>query len=139
MEDNTNPFDSSEIYHAIRNRHHSLQDRVRKLMGQEGHLEEEIVKDQESCKKLKEAILSVQKVGLDAGEMQKMLASTSEKIDRDSADLATITDELALVREAMKWAEMAHDALHWGRFADQTLARFDRLKAESSAALATLA
>jgi hypothetical protein len=68
----------------------------------------------------------VLKIPADASEIQKMAKDTSDQLALDRQALAAVKQELALVREAMKYADMAHEALHWGRFADQALERFDK-------------
>lgn len=120
------PYDSGPIYLMVRKREHDLRDRVQKLMPREQKLETAIGKAEASLRQLKDTIESVLKIPADASQLQKMAKDTSEQLARDREALADVQKELGLVREAMKYADMAHEALHWGRFADQTLERFDR-------------
>ena len=124
------PYDSAPIYTMVRQRDHDLRDRVQKLMPREEKLETAISKAEASQRQLKDTIERVLKIPADASELQKMAKDTSDQLARDREALAAIKKELALVREAMKYADMAHEALHWGRFADQALERFDRERSE---------
>lgn len=124
-------YDGGAIYMAVRQRHHALQDRVRKLMQRETKLEESIAAAEPRLRQLKSTIEQVLKIPANADDMQKMARNTEATLAANRASLASIREELAFVREAMKHADMAHEALHWGCFADQTLARFDRIKAEA--------
>lgn len=119
-------YDSAPIYLAVRKRHHDMQDRVRKLMTRETKFEEAIAKADKASAQLKDTIERVLKIPADATELQTMARNTSEQLARDRGQLADVQEELALVREAMKYADMAHEALHWARFADQALERYDR-------------
>lgn len=121
-------FDSAPIYQAMRKRHHALQERVQKLMQGEIKLEGSIARGTEKTLNIKDAIRRVLMIPADASEMQRMSGEIETALKQDQDALVALRHELALVREAMKFADMAHEALHWGGFADQTLARFDREK-----------
>jgi len=122
-------FDSSPIYSMMRRRHHDLRDRVQKLMVRESALEAAVTAGTASSAKLKAAIAQVLQIPADASELERTERQTAARLEIDLANLATVQEELSLVRDAMKFADMAHEALHWGRFADQKLARFDQEKA----------
>lgn len=128
-------YDGAPIYQAVRKRHHALQERVQKLMQAEIRLEGSIAKGAEKARNLKDAIGRVLKIPADASEMQRMSGEVEVELKQDRDALASLQRELALVREAMKFADMAHEALHWGGFADQTLERFDREKTSMSGRL----
>jgi DNA repair ATPase RecN len=119
-------YDSAPIYAMVRKRDHDLRDRVQKLMPRETKLERDIKSREESHRQLADMIERVLKIPADASEIQKMAKDTSDQLALDRQALAAVKQELALVREAMKYADMAHEALHWGRFADQALERFDK-------------
>jgi DNA repair ATPase RecN len=119
-------YDSAPIYAMVRKRDHDLRDRVQKLMPRETKLERDIKSREESHRQLADTIERVLKIPADASEIQKMAKDTSDQLALDRQALAAVKQELALVREAMKYADMAHEALHWGRFADQALERFDK-------------
>jgi predicted nuclease with TOPRIM domain len=129
------PYDSAPIYMMVRQRDHDLRDRVQKLMPREEKLETAIAKAEASATQLKAAIEQVLKIPADASELQRMAKNASDQLARDREALAAIKNELALVREAMKYADMAHEALHWARFADQALERFDRERSETAGQL----
>jgi DNA repair ATPase RecN len=119
-------YDSAPIYAMVRKRDHDLRDRVQKLMPREAKLERDIKSREESHRQLADTIERVLKIPADASEIQKMAKDASDQLALDRQALAAVKQELALVREAMKYADMAHEALHWGRFADQALERFDK-------------
>ncbi len=125
------PYDRDSIYDAVRKRHHDLRERVQKLIPPEAKLERDIKTRVESHAQLSDTITRVLKAQADASELQRMANDTAGQLVRDRVALATVKKELSLVREAMKFADMAHDALHWGGFADHELERFDK---EQSAA-----
>ncbi|NTF16829.1 hypothetical protein G6L37_00120 [Agrobacterium rubi] len=118
-------FDSGPIYSIMRKRHHDLRVRVEKLMFRESRLEADVTANTAAHAKLEATIRQVLQVPADATELQRMAEDTGSRLARDRTELSSIKVELSLVREAMKYADIAHEALHWGGFADQVLKKFD--------------
>jgi predicted nuclease with TOPRIM domain len=125
-----NEYDSGQLYPIVRKRYHELQDRVRKLMSRESALEEGISKADDKITHLRTTIQWALKASADTSDLQRMARETEMSLGRDRDEYDAIQEELRLVREALKFTDMAHEGLHWACFAEQNLADFDRETAQ---------
>ena len=114
-------WDEQAICRAVKERHYAYVGRVRELMPVEDQLEKEQERDQKTSDNLAAAICAVELAGGDATNLIAQRASLAQPLEDRGRALKSVQDELATLREALKWSGMAHDGMHWLCFAESNL------------------
>lgn len=129
----SHPYDHGAIYQAVRLRNNALRSRVHRLMAQTQQLDTSIGADQAKLDEIQEIIARLVAISANATELQSTASEIEQGLGTQRSHFDRLQRELTLVRDAMKYADMAHEALHWGGFADQALAKFDEEAGVASA------
>ncbi len=107
------------VHNMVRARHHYYMDVVTRLMAKEAKLlpkggdqvREEIVQ-------MASTIAQIEKLGGDASVMKQARDALVATRDAHEPELAKVQKALSAARECMKWADLAHDGMHWLCFAE---------------------
>lgn len=114
MSDDLPEWERGAVYRAVRARHHHYMDVVTKLMRDEAKLlpkggdqvREQIIQ-------LAQTIEQIEKLGGDASATKRARDDLIAARELHEPKLAKVQAALTSARECMKWAEMAHDGMHW--------------------------
>lgn len=112
-------WDRSAVHRAVRARHHHYTDVVDRLMREEAKLlpkggdqvREQIVQ-------MTATIAQIEKLGGDASAIKAARAELIAAREAHEPKLAEVQAKLAAARQCMKWADMAHEGMHWLCFAE---------------------